>query len=216
MSDTVQRLKACWPWILVVGALGFVFGPALATHITRGFDPHIFNDDARQQIYPFFRYADSSLFPNDYIADYYLDCLPLGFRGLYALCPYIAGTWPQDRLPSSTENDGIMLHLHNNRGAMAYGIETLEILRGRSGARASAIQPSYNQTSPGRFQRKSRMRFQSSFEPDAACFRKPAPIATIPSASANRIGSIGPPVGTGTDSHSSGSGTHASPFAGSN
>jgi len=54
-------------------------------HIARGFDPYIFNDDARQQIYPLFRYADSSLFPNDYIADYYLACLPLGFRALYAL-----------------------------------------------------------------------------------------------------------------------------------
>ena len=47
-------------------------------------------------------------------------------RGLYALCPYIAGSWPQDDLPSSVENDGILLHLHNNRGAMAYGIEQLE------------------------------------------------------------------------------------------
>ncbi len=47
-------------------------------------------------------------------------------RGLYALCPYIAGAWPQDRFPSSTENDGILLHLHNNRGAMAYGIEQFE------------------------------------------------------------------------------------------
>jgi acetyl esterase/lipase len=47
-------------------------------------------------------------------------------RGLYALCPYIAGSWPQDRLPSSVENDGILLHLHNNRGAMAYGIEAFE------------------------------------------------------------------------------------------
>jgi len=54
-------------------------------HISRGFDPHILNEDARQQIYPFFRYADSSLFPNDYIADYYLDCLPLGFRALYTI-----------------------------------------------------------------------------------------------------------------------------------
>ena len=44
-------------------------------------------------------------------------------RGLYALCPYIAGSWPQDRFPSSTENNGILLDLHNNRGAMAYGIE---------------------------------------------------------------------------------------------
>jgi acetyl esterase len=47
-------------------------------------------------------------------------------RGLYALCPYIAGRWPQDHLPSSIENEGILLHLHNNRGAMAYGIEAFE------------------------------------------------------------------------------------------
>lgn len=43
--------------------------------------------------------------------------------GLYALCPYIAGEWPLPQHPSSTENNGILLDLHNNRGAMAYGIE---------------------------------------------------------------------------------------------
>ena len=47
-------------------------------------------------------------------------------RGLYAMCPYIAGRWPQDRFPSSTENNGLLLDLHNNRPAMAYGIEELE------------------------------------------------------------------------------------------
>lgn len=47
-------------------------------------------------------------------------------RGLYALCPYIAGEWPQERFPSSTENNGILLDLHNNNGAMGYGIEQLE------------------------------------------------------------------------------------------
>jgi acetyl esterase/lipase len=47
-------------------------------------------------------------------------------RGLYALCPYIAGAWPQERFPSSSENNGILLDLHNNRGAMAYGIEQFD------------------------------------------------------------------------------------------
>lgn len=45
--------------------------------------------------------------------------------GLYALCPYIAGSWPNSDSPSSTENNGIMLNLHNNRGAMSYGIDEL-------------------------------------------------------------------------------------------
>jgi acetyl esterase len=44
-------------------------------------------------------------------------------KGLYALCPYIAGQWPQPQYPSSIENNGILLDLHNNRGAMGYGIE---------------------------------------------------------------------------------------------
>jgi len=47
-------------------------------------------------------------------------------RGLYALCPYIAGEWPQDRLPSSTENNGLLLDLHNNRGMLTYGLEAFE------------------------------------------------------------------------------------------
>jgi len=47
-------------------------------------------------------------------------------RGLYAMCPYIAGHWPQPQYPSSTENNGIVLDLHNNSGAMAYGIAELE------------------------------------------------------------------------------------------
>ncbi len=44
-------------------------------------------------------------------------------KGLYALCPYIRGEWPTPECPSSTENNGILLDLHNNRGAMGYGIE---------------------------------------------------------------------------------------------
>lgn len=44
-------------------------------------------------------------------------------KGLYVLCPYIAGMWPDDRYPSSVENNGILLNEHNNRGAMGYGID---------------------------------------------------------------------------------------------
>jgi acetyl esterase len=44
-------------------------------------------------------------------------------KGLYALCPYIAGQWPLPQNPSSTENNGLLLELHSNRGRMAYGIE---------------------------------------------------------------------------------------------
>ncbi len=44
-------------------------------------------------------------------------------KGLYALCPYVAGEWPLPQNPSSTENNGILLELHNNRGAMSYGYE---------------------------------------------------------------------------------------------
>ncbi len=47
-------------------------------------------------------------------------------KGLYALCPYIAGRWPHPQHPSSTENNGILLDLHNNRGAMGYGIDEFE------------------------------------------------------------------------------------------
>ena len=44
-------------------------------------------------------------------------------KGLYALCPYIAGQWPTPQCPSSTENNGILLDLHDNRGAIGYGID---------------------------------------------------------------------------------------------
>jgi len=47
-------------------------------------------------------------------------------KGLYALCPYIAGKWPDPRYPSSVENNGILLDLHSNRGALAYGIEAFD------------------------------------------------------------------------------------------
>ena len=46
--------------------------------------------------------------------------------GLYALCPYILGAWPNPDAPSSTENNGILLNLHDTNGAMAYGMTAFE------------------------------------------------------------------------------------------
>lgn len=46
-------------------------------------------------------------------------------KGVYAMCPFIAGQWPQPQFPSSIENDGIFISVQNNRSAMAYGIEAL-------------------------------------------------------------------------------------------
>jgi acetyl esterase len=47
-------------------------------------------------------------------------------KGLYALCPYIAGRWPDERFPSSVENNGIFLDLYNNHGRVSYGIDAYD------------------------------------------------------------------------------------------
>ena len=46
--------------------------------------------------------------------------------GLYALCPYITGMWPDDRFPSSIESNGILIDIHGNRGAIDSGVEAYE------------------------------------------------------------------------------------------
>jgi acetyl esterase len=47
-------------------------------------------------------------------------------KGLYALAPYIAGHWPQERYPSSVDNNGIFINVHGNRGRMGYGIDAYD------------------------------------------------------------------------------------------
>lgn len=54
------------------------------------------------------------------------DAAPLVQHAAPISAPYIAGAWPSPERPSSTENNGILLDLHDNRGAMAYGIAELE------------------------------------------------------------------------------------------
>jgi acetyl esterase len=47
-------------------------------------------------------------------------------KGLYALCPYINGVWPDERYPSTVTNNGIFISVDANWGPMSYGIEALE------------------------------------------------------------------------------------------
>jgi acetyl esterase len=47
-------------------------------------------------------------------------------KGVYALCPYINGVWPDDRYPSTLRNNGIFINVQGNWGPMSYGIEALE------------------------------------------------------------------------------------------
>ncbi|KKW91542.1 MULTISPECIES: alpha/beta hydrolase [Sphingobium] len=47
-------------------------------------------------------------------------------KGVYALCPFIAGQWPHPDHPSSAANEGIFISIGNNRLTLAYGIEAFE------------------------------------------------------------------------------------------
>jgi acetyl esterase/lipase len=44
-------------------------------------------------------------------------------KGLYALCPCLAGMWSDGTYPSSIKNNGLFINVRNNRHAMGYGIE---------------------------------------------------------------------------------------------
>jgi hypothetical protein len=70
-------------WLVLIASLAAMYGPSVAEHVRRALDPGVLNDDARQQIYPFYRYIGEGLIKDDYIADYYLANLPILYRGLY-------------------------------------------------------------------------------------------------------------------------------------
>lgn len=79
------RLGVFWLSILLVAFF------ATTGHIHLSLEFFNFNDDARQQIWPLLRYKDSALFPNDYVADYYLHAfLPLGYSLFYeVMAPFV-------------------------------------------------------------------------------------------------------------------------------
>src|SRR5262245_29417292 len=71
-------------WLAVGAGLVWLEGMGVWATLHQALKPNRVNDDALQQIFPFFEYFGSSAFSGDYIARYYLDCYPVGYWALYA------------------------------------------------------------------------------------------------------------------------------------
>src|SRR6266568_1546632 len=71
--------------------LVIAYGAALKAHMKRSSSPFVFNEDVRQQIFPFFQYHEAGLFPHDYFGPYFRACfLPPGYRALYRFGAIVA------------------------------------------------------------------------------------------------------------------------------
>lgn len=61
-----------------------LFGPSLVDQVRTALDPRIFTDDARQQVWPFYRFTSAGFRSPDWIADYYLSAfMPTGYRAVF-------------------------------------------------------------------------------------------------------------------------------------
>jgi hypothetical protein len=92
----VSRLGAkrvvtrCGPWLLVIAALLWLYGPRLLDHMQLAFGSEVLNDDMRIQLPYFYHYADKTLFNNDVVGRYHADGTGELFRAIYAgLAPHI-------------------------------------------------------------------------------------------------------------------------------
>lgn len=71
--------------LVTIGSLLVIFGPVFLKAHLSSINSNLALDDARPQIPPFFRFAEESpSLTDDYIAQYYLDAYPLGYKLLYA------------------------------------------------------------------------------------------------------------------------------------
>ncbi len=71
--------------ILLAALLLGIYGPALFAHMSYATLPFFYNDDVLQQIWPFYSDENGPLFAHDMIAQYYLDCYPLGYKALFTI-----------------------------------------------------------------------------------------------------------------------------------
>jgi hypothetical protein len=74
---------AALAWVALGLASASLYGPALWAHLARARQPHVFNDDARVLVQPFYRYVDAETPVDDPLASYFLAGLPEGYRALY-------------------------------------------------------------------------------------------------------------------------------------
>jgi hypothetical protein len=89
-SKIVKFLKndVCFRFLMVIVIL-IAYVPGFVGLIINTTAIDSYTDDVRQQIWPMFRYVDPTLFPGDYIADYFSDCLPVGFKAVYWLGAFV-------------------------------------------------------------------------------------------------------------------------------
>jgi hypothetical protein len=80
-----NRTRRLLAWTLGAAVLVALFAPAYAQHISYAVQGTLINDDVRQQVFPFYKYSDPTLFSGDYIADYYRLNLPIGLHASYWL-----------------------------------------------------------------------------------------------------------------------------------
>lgn len=90
-----RRARQVLLWTLGVASLVVLFGSAYSKHAASALEGTHLNDDVLQQVFPFYKYSDPTLFNGDYIADYYRLNLPIGFHASYWLG---AKVWDPDPL----------------------------------------------------------------------------------------------------------------------
>ncbi len=83
------RVLVWGPWLLIAVGLARLHAATWSAQWDRSMDPLAFNDDVTQQVFPFFRFQDPELFTDDFHAQYYMACFPVGFRVLYMASGYL-------------------------------------------------------------------------------------------------------------------------------
>lgn len=83
----MEKINKFWFWFTISCALCLYYG--LVSSYYAFSQDYIVQDDARQHVVWLQKFSDAELFPNDLIANYYLNLAPLGYKTLYVLAAKI-------------------------------------------------------------------------------------------------------------------------------